>query len=167
MSELYSAEEAAQVLGLQVRTVRNYVREGRLPGVRIGKQYRIARADLEAFTAGGLGRDELLASVGQPEPAAPAVQSAAEVSSVVLLDRIAPDACERLDRTLTAVVLAGATPAGPVLRVEPLYDEERRRLKVVIVGPLTEVADVLRILDAFTRERGSPGASSGSAPLLG
>ena len=33
MSELYSAEEAAQVLGLQVRTVRNYVREGRLPGV--------------------------------------------------------------------------------------------------------------------------------------
>ena len=51
--QLYSAEEAAQILGLQVRTVRNYVREGRLPGVRIGKQYRIARSALEAFAGSG------------------------------------------------------------------------------------------------------------------
>jgi len=36
--------------GLHVRTVRNYVREGRLKAVRIGKQYRIAREDLDAFT---------------------------------------------------------------------------------------------------------------------
>jgi|SRR5579863_7876715 len=159
MSELYSAEEAAQVLGLQVRTVRNYVREGRLPGVRIGKQYRIARADLEAFTAGGLARDEVLTGVVQPEPAATLPHGAAEVSSVAQLEGIAPHAGERLERILTAAALAGSAQAGPVLRVEPIYDEDRRRMKVVIVGPLAEVADVLRILDAFTRERGSLDAS--------
>lgn len=165
MSELYSAEEAAQVLGLQVRTVRNYVREGRLPGVRIGKQYRIARADLEAFTAGGLGREALLASLGSPEPAAASPPSAAEASSVVQLDGIVPEASERLERTLTAAALAGSGPTGPVVQVEPLYDEERRRMKVVIVGPLADVADMLRILAAFTGERGSPAAFRGSAPL--
>jgi hypothetical protein len=35
-----------------VKTVRNYVRDGRLKAVRIGKQYRIAREDLEAFMGG-------------------------------------------------------------------------------------------------------------------
>ncbi|HEX2286751.1 MAG TPA: helix-turn-helix domain-containing protein, partial [Mycobacterium sp.] len=46
---LYSAEDVAQRLGLHVRTVRGYVRDGRLKAVRIGKQYRIRHADLEAF----------------------------------------------------------------------------------------------------------------------
>ena len=53
--ELYSVEQVAERLGLHVKTVRSYVREGRLKAVRIGKQYRIAREDLEAMT-------------GRPEP---------------------------------------------------------------------------------------------------
>ena len=48
--ELYSVDQVAARLGLHVRTVRNYVRNGRLRAVRIGKQYRIAREDLEALT---------------------------------------------------------------------------------------------------------------------
>lgn len=158
MSEqLYSAEEAAQILGLQVRTVRNYVREGRLPGVRIGKQYRIARADLEVFTA-GFGPGDGAAGPLDAQPArADASGAAAEVSSVVQLDGIAASASERLQRTLTAATVAAAGQGATVLRLEPIYDEDRRRLKLIIVGPLSEVADLLRIVDAFTREPGSPG----------
>ncbi len=48
--QFYSIEQVASQLGLHVRTVRNYVRDGRLKGVRIGKQYRVARADLDALT---------------------------------------------------------------------------------------------------------------------
>ena len=48
--DLYSIWEVADLLGLHVRTVRNYVRDGRLKAVRIGKQYRIAREDLEVLT---------------------------------------------------------------------------------------------------------------------
>ena len=48
--ELYSVDQVAARLGLHVRTVRNYVRNGRLRAVRIGRQYRIAREDLEALT---------------------------------------------------------------------------------------------------------------------
>ena len=40
--EMYSVEQVADLLGLHVRTVRGYVRDGRLKAVRIGKQYRIA-----------------------------------------------------------------------------------------------------------------------------
>jgi excisionase family DNA binding protein len=160
--QLYSAEEAAQVLGLQVRTVRNYVREGRLPGVRIGKQYRIARADLEAFTAGlgawgGAGGSESAAHERVDASAA-----AAEASSVVQLDGIGVSDADRLERTLTAASLAASGQGGPVLRLEPIYDEDRRRLRLILVGPPAEVAELLRVVDAFTREPGSRGAERGS-----
>ena len=73
--ELYSVEQVAERLGLHVKTVRNYVREGRLKAVRIGKQYRIAREDLEAMT-------------GHSEPAhEPVVRNRhVEVSSIVEKD---------------------------------------------------------------------------------
>lgn len=146
---MYSAEEAAQLLGLQVRTVRNYVREGRLPGVRIGKQYRIARADLEAFTAGGFTQQALLGA--DPAPQQPLLtQPAAEVSSVVQIDGVDALSRDRIERTLAAAVIADADPA---LRVEPLYDEERGRLKLIIVGRAGQTVELLRIVDALVTDR--------------
>src|SRR5258708_39984336 len=47
---LLSVEQVAEILKLHVRTIRNYVRSGALKATRIGKQYRIALGDLEAFT---------------------------------------------------------------------------------------------------------------------
>ena len=149
---MYSAEEAAQLLGLQVRTVRNYVREGRLPGVRIGKQYRIARADLEAFTAGAFTQDAL----SRPQAVTGAAKSTAvvaEASSVVQIDGIDPTARDTIERTLAAAAIGGREDVE-TLRVEPLYDEERRRLKVIIVGNVSQTAELLRVVDALTRERG-------------
>ncbi len=75
--ELYSVEQVAERLGLHVKTVRSYVREGRLKAVRIGKQYRIAREDLEAMT-------------GRPEPPPEPVlrERHVEVSSIVEIDAI-------------------------------------------------------------------------------
>src|SRR5690242_9933243 len=92
-SELYSVEQVAARLGLHVRTVRGYVRDGKLKAVRIGRQYRIARADLEALT-------------GQPVPATPAETARrhreAEVSCIAQVDAIDPDAARRVATTLMA-----------------------------------------------------------------
>jgi excisionase family DNA binding protein len=149
---MYSAEEAAQLLGLKVRTVRNYVREGRLPGVRIGKQYRIARADLEAFTAGASTQEAFSGAQGVPGPSK-STEVVAEVSSVVQIDGIDPSARDRLERTLAAATVGGGEDLE-TLRVEPLYDEERRRLKLIIVGSVSQTAELLRIVDALTRRYG-------------
>lgn len=149
---MYSAEEAAQILGLQVRTVRGYIRDGRLPGRRIGKQYRIARADLEVFTAGFAGSPAAgTASAGEQPGQARAGAGAAEVSSVVQIDDIDLPAWERLERTLTAAAVASGQAMGE-MRVEPLYDEQRQRLKLIIVGALPQTAELLRIIDAMTRD---------------
>lgn len=148
---MYSAEEAAQILGLQVRTVRNYVRDGRLPGVRIGKQYRISRVDLEAFTAGATARLAVPGDqFGVERPRATEVTI--EVSCVVQVDGIGEVGSDRLQRTLAAAALA-TLAEGTQLRVEPLYDAERRRLKLIIVGSAGEAVELLRVVQLFAAER--------------
>ncbi|MFB4310189.1 helix-turn-helix domain-containing protein [Actinomadura sp. GTD37] len=130
--KMYSVDEVAGLLGLHVRTVRGYIRDGRLNAVRIGKQYRIAPADLEALT----GRPE-------PRPAAPA---AVEVSSIVQVDGVGRDAAARLATLVQAGV--GAGDPARTLRLQVVHDDERNRLKIVILGGAAETADVLRMLDA-------------------
>lgn len=134
---LYSAEQVAEMLGLHVRTVRSYVRDGRLKAVRIGKQYRIAREDLEAFT-------------GQPASAArEAVQRHRhiEVSSIVEIDAIDPETASRVSNGLTGAA-QGRRQGGieePV-RVNVIYYPERARLKVIVTGDIGATTQLLGLI---------------------
>jgi excisionase family DNA binding protein len=49
MPELLTVEQVAAYLQLNRLTVYRYIREGRLPAVKLGKAYRIRQADVEAF----------------------------------------------------------------------------------------------------------------------
>jgi len=49
MDEFLSIEDAAQVLGVEYKTVYRLVRDGQLPAGRIGRVYRIRKSDLDAF----------------------------------------------------------------------------------------------------------------------
>ncbi|MEU4219781.1 helix-turn-helix domain-containing protein [Actinoplanes sp. NPDC026623] len=130
-SNLYSVEQVAELLGLHVRTVRNYVRDGRLKAVKIGKQYRIARADLAALT-------------GEPAAAAPGRRHV-EVSSIVQIDGIGAASASRLSTLLTAGAQA-PRPAPVPLRIQTIHDEDRSRLKIVILGGPAETADIVRLV---------------------
>jgi excisionase family DNA binding protein len=133
---MYSVEQVADRLGLHVRTVRGYIRAGRLKAVRIGKQYRIARADLDALT-------------GQPQsaPARPSGASPVEVSSIVQIDGVDRAAADRLGTLVLATANTAPDPAHP-LRIQIVHDEERNRMKIVILGGAATTADVLHLIEA-------------------
>ncbi|WP_433244383.1 helix-turn-helix domain-containing protein [Streptosporangium sp. CA-135522] len=137
---MYSVEQVAGHLGLHVRTVRGYIRDGRLKAVRIGKQYRIARADLEALT-------------GRPQPAPAPLTGGltggarVEVSSIVQIDDVDRVAADRLGTLILAWANTSRDPARPV-RVQTVHDEERNRMKIVILGDTATTADALRLLEA-------------------
>jgi excisionase family DNA binding protein len=136
--ELYSVGEVAERLGLHVRTVRSYVRDGRLKAVRIGKQYRIAREDFEALAG-------LPGAASPAEP--PATRRPPEVSSIVQIDSIGPDSAGRLSTLVTAG--AQAPPGSPGrLNVQTIYDREQQRMKIVILGGAAATADLLQLVDA-------------------
>ncbi len=47
VSELLTVEEVAEYLRVSIYTVREMIKSGKLPGVKLGKSYRIKRADVE------------------------------------------------------------------------------------------------------------------------
>ena len=47
VSDLLTVEEVAQYLRVSIYTVREMIKAGKLPGVKIGKAYRVKRADVE------------------------------------------------------------------------------------------------------------------------
>ncbi|WP_234361612.1 helix-turn-helix domain-containing protein [Plantactinospora sp. BB1] len=146
--EMYSVEQVADRLGLHVRTVRGYIRSGRLRAVRIGKQYRIARADLDALT-GGAG------------PARPGGRATVEVSSIVQVDGIDRSGADRLGTLLLAGANTNHAPGHP-LRVQIVHDGERGRMKIVILGDAAATAELLQLLDAVLH--GDNGLLGGEVP---
>lgn len=64
MTGFVSTDEAAKVLGVSRPTVIKYLQEGKLPSLRTGKAYKIAKTDLAEF-AGARGMDpRMLAHLG-------------------------------------------------------------------------------------------------------
>ncbi|MGC5286920.1 helix-turn-helix domain-containing protein [Micromonospora sp. DT231] len=130
--EMYSVEQVADRLGLHVRTVRGYIRSGRLRAVRIGKQYRIAAPDLDALTGQTRG---------------PTATGLAEVSSIVQIDGVDRAAADRLGTLVLTSANAAHDQANP-LRVQTVYDEQRHRMKIIILGAPADTAELLHLLDA-------------------
>ncbi len=136
-NDLLSVEQIAELLGLHVRTVRAWVREGRLKATRPGKQYLIARQDLEAL----LGRP-----LTKPEPV-PRTRHA-EVSSIVEIDALRPELAVRLTNLLSAAARGRPREDTP-LRVETIYNEERARLKVILTGSIETGATLIKAIGTF------------------
>jgi excisionase family DNA binding protein len=49
LEEVFTPKEVAKALKLSEKTVLQYLREGRLPGFRVGKHWRVRHADLMAL----------------------------------------------------------------------------------------------------------------------
>lgn len=135
MSEdFHTLEQVADRLGLHVRTVRAYVRDGRLKAVRIGKQYRVSAADLEALTG-----------------ALPRRTRHAEVSSIVEIDAVPREQADRIATTLVASANS-RDESDQALRLDTIYDEERARLKVIVTGGIATTASLLKFVDLLLRQ---------------
>ena len=141
MSSLYTVEQVAELLDLHVKTVRRYVREGRLIGRRIGKEYRIARPDLEAFAG----------SAVLERPAAPARTRRITASTVVDIDVISPDDSHRIT-TMVMAALNSRRGEGEPLRADSIYYPETAKLRLTIAADLEQTQQLLRMIDKLLED---------------
>jgi excisionase family DNA binding protein len=125
---------------MHVRTVRRYVREGRLKAVRIGKQYRIAASDLATLTGRPLA----------PEAPVPRHRQV-EASTVVQIDAISPQDAQRVVNGVGGALKGRDRNTDTPLRVETVYDEIRARLKIIITGSLASTTALLQLVTLYTQ----------------
>ena len=140
-SNLYSAEQVAEMLNLHVKTVRRYVRDGRLKAKRIGKEYRIARTDLEAFA-------------GEVQPPGKAVPRTRHViaSSIVDVDAISIKESDRVT-TMIMASLNARKGEGDFPRVDTIYYPEQAKLRVTITASLVLTCELMQMIDVLLKDR--------------
>ena len=136
-TQLYTADEVAGLLNLHVKTIRRYVRDGRLKARRIGKEYRIARADLDAFA-------------GETRTADPPVTRTRHViaSSIVDIDAISPDESHRVT-TMIMASLNSRKGEADFPRVDSIYYPEQGKLRITITASLILTCELLRMINSL------------------
>ena len=136
--QLFTVDEVADRLNLHAKTVRRFIRDGRLPAKRIGKEYRITREALNEF--GGTTAD--------PGTTTGPRARHMLVSSIVDVDAISPEDSQRI----TTLIMAGLNarrgePDFP--RVDSLYEPEHGRLRLMLTANPTLTCDLIRTIAAL------------------
>ena len=137
LSQLFTVDDVAGRLNLHVKTVRRYIRQGRLPAKRIGKAYRITRAALDEFA--GTTTDPVAAPVARTRQVL--------VSSVLDVDAISQEDGQRI----TTLIMAGlnARREADFPRVDSVYDAERARLRIMITASAALSCELIRTIAAL------------------
>jgi excisionase family DNA binding protein len=145
--QFLSPEDVAEALNLNVRTIRRYIRDGRLAATRIGKQYRIAASDFRAF-----------AGAEQPAERAAAAPRARRVlvSATTDIHAISPAESGRVEALLTGAFTAQR--GRPGAHLECIYYEETGTLRVVVNADLAFTSTVLGLIDAVVSDDSREGA---------
>ena len=136
-NHVYTAAEVAARLNLHVKTIRRYIRDGRLKARRIGKEYRVTHADLDRFAGNTQEADAAVARTRQ-----------VIASTIVDVDVISPEESHRVTTMIMAALNARkGEPDFP--RVDSIYYEERARLRITITASLALTCDLLRMINAL------------------
>jgi excisionase family DNA binding protein len=135
--ELCTVDFAADRLKLHPKTVLRFIRGGRLRATRVGKSYRILRADLEAFA-------------GVPARAEAAVD-AASVTCIVDMPGVGADVAAKWAATITNA-LAAKPKDGAAMRAEVIYEPQRSHLKIVIIGTPNHVVNLLSLIGIWLEQ---------------
>jgi excisionase family DNA binding protein len=135
---LLSVEQVAEILKLHVRTVRGYVRDGRLRATRIGKQYRIALQDLEVFTGRPVeSHDEQVLLPG----------ARVQTSTTITIEGVAAALASRVTNTLMATANEPRAP-GQSVAITTAYDVEIDRLRILLAADLPTLRLFLGLIEA-------------------
>jgi excisionase family DNA binding protein len=139
--QLYTIERVAELLNLHVKTVRGYVRSGRLKAKRIGKQYRITRTDLEEFAG--------TTAIDKPAPVARTRHVIA--STIIDADVVAPEVAERVSKMVLAA-LNGRRGEGDLSRVDAIYYPEQAKLRVTITASPEITTSLVRLVNTLLED---------------
>jgi excisionase family DNA binding protein len=146
---MYTVARLSEILDLHPKTVRRFIREGKLKATRIGREWRVSNVDLQQYA-----HAELANAPAEPAPATP-LSSRVQVSAVVEISEGHSDEVARISNSLIAV-LNSKDPAWGSSRYDLIYHPETRKARFVLNGTplfirtLLEMVEVLLLPESST-----------------
>jgi len=141
----YTPDEVAARLGLHVRTIRRFIREGRLTAARVGKQYRITEGDLRQLIGTNPAKEQVDAQNRRRRII---------VSTTVDIDAIDQTAQERLV-SLVSGAFYSLNDQRDNRRFDSIYYAEEARLRLLINADLDITNAVLGMIRGVVEDRKS------------
>ena len=149
--ELFSVDRVAELLELHPKTIRRFIREGRLNAVKVGGQWRILNKELSRFMGDGDGVQNSL------QPLEPILEYQKELKLKVTVSAVVDVAVA--DRTeadrLSTLILASMNSRGASsgsARCEYLYQEKKGQARFVFWGKPSFVSVMLEMIAAVSKE---------------
>ncbi len=146
--KFYTIYQVADQLEMSHKTIRNFISDGRLKASKVGKQWRIAEADLEFFMKQGESTDdkqeESLNSIVFELPSE-GTEDQIKVSAVLDIKQQDKEQFMRLSNTLLANMNGGGFKVrGCTLNVK--YYEQDRTVKLFLWGSIHFIQDMLETI---------------------
>ncbi len=127
--ELLTVEAAAAALQLHPKTVLRFIREGRLKAAKVGRAFRIPRAEIDALA----GLDTVQSRTG----------TKVRATSIVEIEDLTIEEAQRIVTLMQASISA---PKPDPIQLETAYDRHRRSLKLVIIATPGDAGALLSLL---------------------
>lgn len=146
--KFYTIYQVADQLEMSHKTIRNFISDGRLKASKVGKQWRIAEADLESFMNQGESSEdkpeESLNSISFELPSE-GTEDQIKVSAVLDIQQQDKEQFMRLSNTLLANMNGGGFKVrGCTLDVK--YYEQDRTVKIFLWGSINFIQDMLETI---------------------
>lgn len=151
MSQLLTVEAVAEILTVHTRTVRRYIKEGRLKAQKTGGQWRVLSDNLKDFM--GIDSFDVIEQKPFPNPENRSYAISGKekilVSAVVDVNVTSKDEAHRLSSTILAAV-NGRPDKNQPARCDFLFFEEEGKARFMIWGQPSFVSILLSMFEAIS-----------------
>lgn len=151
-AKYYTVEQVSEMVGLHVKTVRRYIREGKLKAHKVGKQWRITGHDLSNFTEGEVSDRNTLNSNSielKTNSEENQLYEKVKVSAVVDIEVSSTDEASRISNMLMAV-MNHKDPKYGVSTMNIQFLESDRKIRVMIWGSIHFIENILGSISVIT-----------------
>ena len=157
-NRFYTIDQVAEILDIHHKTVRKFIKEGKLKANKVGKQWRISQEDLDIFTGDKeTTRDNKVFDTNEEiEFSSREVKkeksSEIKVSSVIDLEEINKDEYSRISNMLLAIMnCKDEKNYGYTLDMK--YSRSDNRLRVMLWAGLELTKEILDVISILTEKK--------------
>lgn len=154
-NEFYTVEQIAEMLGLHPKTIRRFIREGKIMARKIGKQWRISGDDLKDFTGAGDGniieKDGSFIPKGSADDIGEQNKPKIQISTVV--DVFVEDAEEAVRITNTVFAIMNCKdPSYGRSRCDHIFYKNEMKARFIFWGGPEFIINVVGCISAIARK---------------
>lgn len=154
--KFYNIEQVAEILDVHHKTVRKFIKDGKLRANKLGKQWRISKNDLYLFTNNKDSAVDIGSSKNDEEIEfennyyKSEEDNVIKVSSVVNIEHINEEEYIRTSNMLLSVMNCNDEKLIGN-RINMKYSKNEKRLRIMLWGSIDVVKDLLDVISVFSK----------------